>query len=240
MYPSGIRCLIWVCALMYLCQHIYYPVVDYMFGLSYIGSNNFDILQLVTYGFLHGDVYHIVINMIVLIVFGSRIEIVFGARNLLALFLISTILGGVVETCATMYNINKFTGTFFPVYPVDLFEQLMLSLEYGTGYLSEINKVVIGASAGVFGCMIAYTYLFPKARLSLPFLSSFSISARLLVLLYILNEIYFIVYNPIENVAHFAHLGGAIGGLLVSFTWKRTIAKKMEERHNQKLSRNKA
>ena len=102
------------------------------------------------------------------------------------------------------------------------------------------NKVVIGASAGVFGCMIAYTNLFPKARLSLPFLSSFSISARLLVLLYILNEIYFIVYNPIENVAHFAHLGGALGGLLVSFIWKRTITKKIEERNNQKLTRNNA
>ena len=97
---------------MYLCQHIYHPVVDYAFGLSYIGSNNFDALQLLTYGFLHGDVYHILINMIVLIVFGSRIEIVFGARNLLALFLISTILGGVAETCATMYNINKFTYIF--------------------------------------------------------------------------------------------------------------------------------
>ena len=140
-----------------------------------------------------------------------------------------------MQLCITSINLL----TFFPVYPTDLFEQVILSMEYGTEYLSEINKVVIGASAEFFGCMIAYTNLFQKHDYHFRFYLHFQFP-RLLVLLYILNEIYFIVYNPIENVAHFAHLGGALGGLLVSFIWKRTITKKIKERNNQKLTRNNA
>lgn len=240
MYLSGIRCLIWVCALTYLFQHIYHPNIDYTFGLSYIGSPNFDTIQLLTYGFLHGDVYHILVNMIMLIIFGSRIEIMFGARNLILLFMFSTILGGIVETCSTGYNIYQISGTLFPIYPETFFDQVALSMEYGTNYLSELNKLVIGASAGVFGCMVAFTCLFPTARLSFPFFPKLSISARLIILIYVINEIYFIVYSPMQNVAHYAHLGGAIGGLVIALLWKRTIQKSKEIRENNVTRKKKA
>ena len=90
MYTSGVRIIILVCSIFYLLQHLYYPLVSEMFGLAYIGHPNFNSLQLLTYTFLHGDAYHIFINMLMLVVFGPRIEQSVGIKNLFILFALSS------------------------------------------------------------------------------------------------------------------------------------------------------
>ena len=63
--------------------------------------------------------------------------------------------------------------------------------------------------------MVAFTMLFPKERFQL-ILLPLSVSARWLVVVYLMIEIYhgFIVENQSVNIAHFAHLGGAFFGFL--------------------------
>ena len=223
MYSHGVRIIIWVCAIVYLLQHIYFPAVDQIFGLAYIGHHNFRIPQLVTYGLLHGDMYHIFVNMFMLAVFGSRLESALGMRNFLLLFLISVVGGGVCQTITNMITINGETGMYFPedttLTPLG---QIQFAMEHGATAASTFRSLTIGASAGVFGCMVAFTCLFPRQRLSL-FLLPVSVSARFLIIFYLILEVYNGVMVSGTHIAHFAHLGGALFGFLMIRYWKKTL-----------------
>lgn len=83
------------------------------------------------------------------------------------------------------------------------------------------NVPMVGASGALFGVLIAFAMLFPNTQLFLLF-PPIPIKAKYLVLFYSLYTIYNVfVNNPLDNVAHFAHLSGlVIGGVLVYF-WKK-------------------
>ncbi|MDR7128420.1 membrane associated rhomboid family serine protease [Algoriphagus sp. 4150] len=80
---------------------------------------------------------------------------------------------------------------------------------------------MVGASGALFGVLIAFAMLFPNTQLFLLF-PPIPIKAKYMVLFYSLYTIYNVfVNNPLDNVAHFAHLSGlVIGGVLVYF-WKK-------------------
>ncbi|PPE75173.1 rhomboid family intramembrane serine protease [Solimonas fluminis] len=72
----------------------------------------------------------------------------------------------------------------------------------------------VGASGGLFGLLAAYAILFPHRKLILLF-PPIPLPAPLFVLLYAAFELYAGVTGTLSGVAHFAHLGGLVGGLLV-------------------------
>ena len=72
----------------------------------------------------------------------------------------------------------------------------------------------IGASGGVFGLLLAYAMYFPHARIMLLF-PPIPMSARVLVIVYAGLELLLGVTGTQEGVAHFAHLGGLVGGYLM-------------------------
>lgn len=73
---------------------------------------------------------------------------------------------------------------------------------------------VIGASAGVFGLMLCYAMMFPHRRVML-LIPPIPMSARTMVIVYAAVELAFGVSGTQAGVAHFAHLGGLVGGWLV-------------------------
>jgi len=73
---------------------------------------------------------------------------------------------------------------------------------------------VIGASAGVFGILLAYALIFPNRTIVL-LIPPIPMPARVFVLLYATLELVLGVTGTQEGVAHFAHLGGLLGGWLV-------------------------
>ena len=79
----------------------------------------------------------------------------------------------------------------------------------------------MGASGAVFGCLAAFGYLFPNSLIYLYFF--FPMKAKWFVLIYGAMELYLAINNSAgDNVAHWAHLGGAVVGLLLVFTWNKT------------------
>ena len=221
MYSSGVRIIIWMCAIFYLLQHLYFPITHELFGMAYLGHPNFNTIQFLTSGFLHGDTMHIFVNILMLAIFGTKIENEFGTRNLFVLFVITIICGGIAQQANQMILINSAFGTYFPLPPSNFFEQVKLSTEYGREALTTFNRITIGASAGVFGIMLAYTTLFPKQRLGLPWFKT-TMSARLIIGIYVIGEIYMLLYDPQPNVAHFAHLAGGLGGFLLAKLWMKS------------------
>lgn len=78
----------------------------------------------------------------------------------------------------------------------------------------------VGASGGLFGLLAAYAWLFPRRKLLLLF-PPIPMPAPLFVVLYALVELYSGVTGTFAGVAHFAHLGGLVGGLLLIWQWRR-------------------
>jgi len=95
------------------------------------------------------------------------------------------------------------------------------------GYVSSIvhilinENITVGASGAVFGILAAFTVLFPNVELMLIFFPV-PIKAKYLVPGYAILELFFGVANfKGDNIAHFAHLGGALFGLILVLIWKR-------------------
>ena len=76
----------------------------------------------------------------------------------------------------------------------------------------------VGASGGLFGLLLAFAMMFPNRIILLFFV--IPMKAKYLVLLYGLLELYQGVYVMNSGVAHFAHLGGMLGGLLTIRYWR--------------------
>ena len=81
--------------------------------------------------------------------------------------------------------------------------------------------VTIGASGAVFGVLLAFGMLFPDAPLYVMFVP-IPIKAKYFVVIYGLIELFMGVANfTNDNVAHFAHLGGMLFGLILILYWRK-------------------
>jgi len=82
------------------------------------------------------------------------------------------------------------------------------------------NYTSLGASGAVFGILIAFVYLFPNTHIYIYFL--FPIKAKWLGILYFAFELYKALENSAgDNVARWAHVGGAIVGFVLVYLWKK-------------------
>jgi len=114
-------------------------------------------------------------------------------------------------------------------------------------YFQDIYSVTIGASGAVFGILLAFGMIFPNTQLMIiPF--PFPIKAKYLVIGYGLIELWMgFVNRSGDNVAHFAHLGGMLFGIILILywrkrngnyrtgnTWKQPLSKRIKNFFNQK------
>jgi membrane associated rhomboid family serine protease len=80
----------------------------------------------------------------------------------------------------------------------------------------------VGASGGVFGILLAFGMFFPR-RTVVPLFPPIPMPAWVFVSLYALAELMFGVLGTVQGVAHFAHLGGMLGALLVIYFGRARI-----------------
>lgn len=80
----------------------------------------------------------------------------------------------------------------------------------------------VGASGGLFGLLLGFAMLFPNRRI-VPLIPPIPMPAWLFVLLYGLIELFLGVTGSMSGVAHFAHLGGILGGWLTLRYWRGQI-----------------
>lgn len=88
-------------------------------------------------------------------------------------------------------------------------------------YLSgNFGGVTVGASGAVFGLLLAYGMMFPNEKIYLYF--AIPIKAKYFIVIYGLIELFMGVANfSGDNVAHFAHLGGLVFGLILMLYWRK-------------------
>jgi membrane associated rhomboid family serine protease len=144
--------------------------------------------QLVSYAFMHGNLQHIVFNMLALFMFGGPIERLFGGRNFAIYYFVCL----VVAALAQLVVVKYFTHGFYPT---------------------------LGASGAVFGLLLAFGMMYPHEKVMLIFLP-IPMPAWLFVIGYAAMELLFGVTGTQAGVAHFAHLGGMLGGYVLIQYWR--------------------
>ncbi len=78
----------------------------------------------------------------------------------------------------------------------------------------------VGASGAIFGILLVFGMLFPRRTVVL-LIPPIPMPAIVFVVLYALLELFSGVFGTNQGVAHFAHLGGMIGGYLTFQHWRR-------------------
>lgn len=97
--PNVVFALLIANGLVFALQNFYPNALFANFALWPMGQDQFPFWpwQLVTYGFLHGDIKHIVFNMFGLWMFGSDVERVMGAKRFTIFFMTCVIGAGIVQ-----------------------------------------------------------------------------------------------------------------------------------------------
>jgi len=80
----------------------------------------------------------------------------------------------------------------------------------------------VGASGGLFGLLVGFAMLFPHRRI-VPLIPPIPMPAWLFVVIYGVIELFLGVTGSMSGVAHFAHLGGILGGWLTLRYWRGQV-----------------
>ena len=216
--PAVIKNLIILNVLIFFAQTTFasnaYFSIDNFFALHDVRSVYFRPHQLITHIFLHGGWTHLFFNMFALWMFGSILENLWGAKRFLTFYILCG-LGAAILHMATLYVEMTPIVEQFRQLPYTYQEELRYSQEF------KLNVSTVGASGAVFGCLAAFGYLFPNSLIYLYFF--FPIKAKWFVIFYAAMELWLGFRNSAgDNVAHWAHLGGALVGFLLVLFWNKT------------------
>src|ERR1700723_839895 len=191
--PPVTRAIIIANVVVFLLQQVAGNALLSLFALWPVGAPLFQPWQLLTYSFLHEGLL-------------ARFDVAHIFFNMFALYMFGTPL-------EAFWGSRRFA--FYYVACVLTAAGTELLVENAT----EVGGPVIGASGGVFGLLLAFAWYFPKQRLMLLF-PPIPMPAWLFVTLYGAAELLFGVTGIQPGVAHFAHLGGMLGGALSILYWR--------------------
>ena len=157
--------------------------------------------QLVTYGFLHGNLAHIFFNMLALWMFGREIELRWGSMRFGIYYFTCVVGAGICQLVVGSVSLAN-GGNPYPT---------------------------IGASGGTYGILLAFGMLFPYRRVMLLF-PPIPMEARYFVIIFGGLELFLGISGLRTGIAHFAHLGGMLfGGLLILY-WRGMLPVKPRHR----------
>ena len=208
-----INLIVWLAQLV-LPKSLGFDITDWGALHFYYGSAA-HFYQYITYMFLHStdSLMHILNNMFMLWMFGSVIERYWGPKRFLIYYLITGITAALTQQIVWAIDLSSVTSGAY---------QLVNLGDNGIIPVAEFLNMptTIGASGAVFGLLLAYGMLFPNSEMYYLFLP-IPIKAKYIVLLFGAYELFSGVHATGSNVAHFAHLGGMIGGIILILLWRR-------------------
>ncbi|MDE5870147.1 MAG: rhomboid family intramembrane serine protease, partial [Muribaculaceae bacterium] len=201
-------------------------------GLHYIGGTLFNPAQLITYMFVHSNqnFFHILFNMFTLWMFGRILEQVWGSQRFFIYYMICGIGAGLIqEGVWALVCMHDYIAGIAPqnLLTYESMKQIVDAAVAANDpqFLNAIadyknSLVVVGASGAIFGLLLGFAFVFPNMPLYLFFIP-IPIKAKYMVLGYGLIEFFLGVGGAQSTVAHFAHLGGMLFGLVLLLYWKK-------------------
>ncbi|EAQ41312.1 rhomboid family intramembrane serine protease [Polaribacter sp. MED152] len=206
-----------------------------MLALHFPMNDNFGLWQYVTHLFMHGSFAHILFNMYGLWAFGTPLEQMWGKKKFLFFYFSAGLGAGIIYTLVNYY---QFNGIFELFVNAGLSDSEILSIlksgstndprvvnaitqEQFNKITSLYNTPAVGASGAVYGVLVAFGLYFKDAKLALIFFPV-PIAAKYFIPIMILGDLFFgMTKYSVGNIAHFAHIGGALIGFIIAYYWKR-------------------
>ncbi len=211
------------------------PAYEYL-GLFYMESPRFQVWQLLSHMFMHGNVLHIGFNMFALYSFGSMLEHFWGAKKFL-FFYISCGLGAALFNMGINYylfhdGLQSLVAQGFSQEEIIAVlngknnQELIgiLNANYQSMTSAYLGSMV-GASGAIYGLLVAFAFMAPNAELALMFIP-IPIKAKYFVPGLLCLDLFLgvkgnSIFGGGTGVAHFAHIGGALVGFLMMWYWKK-------------------
>lgn len=200
-------------------------------AMHFILSPQFRPWQIITHMFMHGNEMHLLFNMIGLWMFGSVVEQILGKKKFLILYFVSGIGAVLLFEFIDYIHFNMLISEFVSKgIPKNILMQIVETGKVSQGVLELVSKEkliklitiygkrLVGASGALYGLMIAFGMLMPRAKMGLMFLP-IMIEARYFIPLLLIGDMLFGIFGN-TNIGHFAHVGGAIAGFLVMLSYK--------------------
>lgn len=208
--------LIIINVLVYLAQKMVGDKVTDVIALYPVNSAFFQPYQVVTHMFAHSPtmLIHIIFNMLGLWMFGTILEKSWGPKRFFIFYIISGLAAAGIHLLM-QYLKDPVVGSLTQ----EMYDQYIASEGYIPKYFM---GGAVGASGAVMGVMAAFAYLFPNTPLYMMFIP-IPIKAKIAIPIMVALDLFGGFANiPGDNIAHFAHLGGALAGFLMVLYWNKT------------------
>ena len=183
--PPVTKVFVLICVAVFCAQLLLGRWIEGLFALWPLASGNFMPWQVLSYAFLHGDIGHLLFNMLGLWMFGSELERLWGQKRYIRFLVASALAAALAQIVWTM----------------------VVGLRVPT----------VGASGALFGLLLAFGMLFPN-RIIVPLIPPIPMKAKYFVAIFGGLEL-LLGFLGGGGVAHFAHLGGMLGGFLMIRFW---------------------
>lgn len=189
-----------------------------LLSAHYFNSPFFKIWQPLTYMFMHAGFSHIFFNMFGLFMFGPILESTLGSKKFFNYYFIAGLGGFVLNTIIQCVQVYHITGGLTITDP-----QYMGSYEVYGANADALRGIygssLLGASGSIFGILTGFGMLFPNMEMMIMFIPV-PVKAKYVVIGYIALELFSGIGRfSGDNVAHFAHLGGALFGFILIKIW---------------------
>lgn len=174
------------------------PLTAYGHFSTYQGVQQLQFWRLLTFQFLHANITHLFFNMLGLYMFGGMVEQHLGKKRYLAFYLTTGIAGGVAYL---LLNVAGMAAARFGIRVPGLL-------------YNDTTVQLVGASAGVFGVIMACAYISPNAVVQLLF-PPIPLKLRTMAYLYVGIAAATLLFNGKNAGGEAGHLGGAIAGFIL-------------------------
>ena len=207
--PPIVRNLIIINAVLLLATTLTGDFFYKYLSLFYFESPFFKPYQILTHMFMHGGFFHLFFNMYTLFIFGSVLENIWGSKKFFVYYLVTGIGAAIIHNlvqCIQAHGLETQIANGIAGASREL--QILMSTP------------TVGASGAIYGLLLAYAMMFPNNELRLLF-PPIALKAKWFVLIFGAIELTLGISNTGGNIAHFAHLGGMIFGIILILYWKK-------------------
>lgn len=204
-------------------------------ALYFPENESFSLWQGVTHLFMHGGIFHLLLNMLALWMFGAPLERIWGTKRFLIFYFIAGIGAASVYTLIHYYQFDALYQQLIDsgfnrndiqnfidqsLYPTAVFSEKQASEFFGI-----YQRPMVGASGAIYGILVAFAFTYPDTKLALIFLPV-PIAAKYFIPILISIDLFsgltgFSLFGG--GVAYFAHVGGALIGFLLMMYWRITL-----------------
>jgi len=217
--PPVTKNLMLICVAAF-CLSLFLPLTGWL-ALWPLASGNFMPWQLLSYALLHGDTSHLFFNMLGLWMFGAELERLWGRDRYLQFLAVTVLTAAAAQLLVTfvMGSMGPTVGASGALYGLLLayalsFPRRMFDL---VGFLPMLLLMVPYQALNIIGVVLYVMLMTNRQAVPIP-----PVYVKALTMVAIFGAVEFLLGMFFRSgIAHFAHLGGMLGGWLMVLYWRR-------------------